>query len=114
MERGKKKGWIQPAVPLRDVPDAMRAQILPDPEKSMHCKPFEKFPEGVSEPDREALRIEGRRRIASDVFPAYLKLYAYFPRDYLPAARKDDRSVGVAGRARSTTRTRSGGTPRPT
>ncbi|HEV8230818.1 MAG TPA: DUF885 domain-containing protein [Thermoanaerobaculia bacterium] len=89
MERGKQKGWIYPAVPLREVPDAIRAQIHPDPEKSVHWKPFEKFPEGVPEPDREALRIEGRRRIANDVFPAYLKLYSYFTRDYLPAAKKE-------------------------
>jgi uncharacterized protein (DUF885 family) len=89
MERGRQKGWIYPAVPLRDVPDAIRAQIHPDPEKSVHWKPFEKFPEGVPEPDREALRIEGRRRIANDVFPAYLKLYTYFTRDYLPAAKKE-------------------------
>jgi uncharacterized protein (DUF885 family) len=89
MERGKQKGWTLPAVPLRDVPDAIRVQIFPDPEKSPHWKPFTRFPEGVSEADREALRIEGRRRIANDVFPAYLKLYTYFTRDYLPAARKE-------------------------
>ena len=89
MERGKEKGWIYPAVPLREVGDAIRAQISPNPEKSVHWKPFEKFAEGVPEPDREALRIEGRRRIANDVFPAYLKLYAYFTRDYLPAAKKE-------------------------
>jgi len=89
MERGKEKGWIHPGVPLREVGDAIRAQIHPDPEKSVHWKPFEKFPEVVPEPDREALRIEGRRRIANDVFPAYLKLYAYFTRDYLPVAKKE-------------------------
>ena len=88
MEEGRKKGWTQPAVPLRDVPDAVRAQIHPDPEKSVHWKPFEKFPESVSQPDRDALRIEGRRRIAGEVFPAYQKLYAYLLRDYLPAGRK--------------------------
>jgi uncharacterized protein (DUF885 family) len=43
----------------------------------------------VAEPDREALRIEGRRRIANDVFPAYLKLFTFFTRDYLPAAKKE-------------------------
>ena len=89
MEEGRKKGWVQPAVPLRDVPDAVRAQIHADPEKSIHWKPFAKFPEGVSQPDRDALRIEGRRRIAVEVFPAYQKLYAYLLRDYLPAARKE-------------------------
>jgi uncharacterized protein (DUF885 family) len=89
MEEGRKKGWTQPAVPLRDVPDAVRAQIHPDPEKSVHFKPFEKFPEGVAQPDRDALRIEGRRRIAVEVFPAYQKLYAYLLRDYLPAGRKE-------------------------
>ena len=89
MERGREKGWIHPAVPLREVGDAIRAQISSDPEKSVHFKPFEKFPEGVLEPDREALRIEGRRRIANNVFPAYLKLYTYFIRDYLPAAKKE-------------------------
>jgi uncharacterized protein (DUF885 family) len=89
MERGKEKGWVLPAVPLREVPDAVRAQIFPDPEKSAHWKPFTRFPEGVSEADREALRIEGRRRIANDAFPAYLKLYTYLTRDYLPSARKE-------------------------
>jgi uncharacterized protein (DUF885 family) len=89
MERGREKGWIHPAVPLREVGDAIRAQISSDPEKSVHFKAFEKFPEGVPEPDREALRIEGRRRIANDVFPAYLKLYTYFTRNYLPAAKKE-------------------------
>jgi uncharacterized protein (DUF885 family) len=90
MERGRETGWIYPAVPLREVGDAVRAQISPDPEKSVHFKPFSKFPDAVPEPDREALRIEGRRRIANDVFPAYLKLYAYFTRDYLPAAAKKE------------------------
>jgi len=89
LQRGKEKGWIHPAVPLREVGDMIRAQISSDPEKSVHFKPFEKFPEGVPDPDREALRIEGRRRIANDVFPAYLKLYAYFTREYLPAAKKE-------------------------
>ena len=89
MEEGRKKGWTQPAVPLRDVPDAVRAQIHSDPEKSVHWKPFEKFPDAVAQPDRDALRIEGRRRIAVEVFPAYQKLYAYLLRDYLPAGRKE-------------------------
>ncbi|HEY6066069.1 MAG TPA: DUF885 domain-containing protein, partial [Thermoanaerobaculia bacterium] len=89
MERGKEKGWMPPAVPLREVGDMIRAQINSDPEKSVHFQPFQKFPDTVSEPDRDALRIEGRRRIANDVFPAYLKLYAYFTRDYLPAAKKE-------------------------
>jgi uncharacterized protein (DUF885 family) len=89
LQRGKEKGWIHPAVPLREVGDMIRAQISSDPEKSVHFKPFDKFPEGVPDPDREALRIEGRRRIANDVFPAYLKLYAYFTREYLPAAKKE-------------------------
>lgn len=89
MERGRERGWIQPAIPLREVPDAIRAQIHPDPEKSVHWKPFAKFPDGVPEPEREALRIEGRRRIANEVFPAYLALYTYFARTYLPAARKE-------------------------
>jgi len=89
MTKGKEKGWMPPAIPLRDVPDAIRAQIFPDPEKSPHFQPFTTFPEGVSDADREALRIEGRRRIANEVFPAYLKLYTFFTRDYLPSARKD-------------------------
>jgi uncharacterized protein (DUF885 family) len=89
LKRGMEKGWIHPAVPLREVGDAIRAQISPDPEKSVHFKPFTKFPEAVAEPDREALRIEGRRRIANDVFPAYLKLFTFFTRDYLPAAKKE-------------------------
>jgi uncharacterized protein (DUF885 family) len=76
-------------VPLREVPAAMQAQIHDAPEKSAHWKPFEKFPDGVPEAEREALRAEGRQRIAGAVIPAYRRLYEYFTTKYLPAARKE-------------------------
>ncbi|MFN2386919.1 MAG: DUF885 family protein [Thermoanaerobaculia bacterium] len=89
MERGRQTGWILPAVPLRDVPASMKEQVHEAPEKSVHWKPFEKFPEAVPEAEREALRSEARKRIAGDVIPAYRKLHGYFTGTYLPAARKD-------------------------
>ena len=89
MERGRQSGWIVPAVPIRDVPAAMKEQIPETPEKSVHWKPFEKFPDAIPEAEREGLRAEGRKRIAGDVIPAYRRLHDYFVEKYLPAARKD-------------------------
>jgi len=89
MERGREKGWILPAVPVLGVPDAIAAQVHDSPEKSVHWKPLETFPEGIAASERERLRSEGRRRIAEDVIPAYRKLHGYFVSEYLPAARKE-------------------------
>ncbi|MBC8647454.1 MAG: DUF885 domain-containing protein, partial [Thermoanaerobaculia bacterium] len=89
MERGRQGGWIVPAVPIRDVPASMKEQVHDAPEKSVHWKPFEKFPDAVPEAEREALRAEGRKRIAGDVIPAYRRLHDYFVQKYLPAARKE-------------------------
>jgi uncharacterized protein (DUF885 family) len=89
MERGRQTGWVLPAVPIRDVPASMKEQVHEAPEKSVHWKPFENFPDSVPEAEREALRAEGRKRIAGDVIPAYRRLHDYFVGKYLPAARKD-------------------------
>jgi uncharacterized protein (DUF885 family) len=88
MRRGIEKRWIPPAMPMRDVPAMIRAQVV-DAEKSVHFQPFAKFPDAVPESARPALVEEGRRVIEAEVVPAYRRLEEFVAKTYLPALRKD-------------------------
>ena len=90
MERGRQSGWIVPAVPIRDVPAAMKEQVAETPEKSVHWKPFEKFPDTVPEAERERSARGGpqTRSPATSYRPTAVST-TISSSTYLPAARKD-------------------------
>ena len=87
MREGVKTGHMPPRVLMQRVPVQIAAQIVDDPEKSPFYRPFAKFPAGVSEAERDALRAEARQVIAERIVPAYRGLLRYFERDYLPRTR---------------------------
>jgi uncharacterized protein (DUF885 family) len=88
MRRGIEKGWVPAQAPMAGVPEMIRAHTV-DAEKSVHFRPFQKFPEGVPEASRRALADEGRRVITGEVVPAYLRFGEFVEKTYLPALRKD-------------------------
>jgi uncharacterized protein (DUF885 family) len=89
MRRGIEMKWVQPEVPLRSVIDQIEGQTADDPARSPLFKPFASFPQEVSDPNRERLSREGRRRISESVMPALKKLASFFKETYLPAARRE-------------------------
>jgi len=89
LERARESRWTLPAVPLAGVPDAIRAQTVATPEESEHFRPFRSFPPAVAGGVRDDLAQEARRRIASEVVPAYRRLLEHFVGEYLPAARPE-------------------------
>ena len=94
LRRGIDIGWVQPAVPLRGVPEQIEAQITTDPTKSLFYGPFTRIPATIPESDRERLRAAGRAAIANGIVPA-LTRFRDFVRDvYLPAGRT--RAIGVS------------------
>jgi uncharacterized protein (DUF885 family) len=87
-------GWVQPAVPLRGVPEQIEAQITSDPTKSLFYGPFNRMPAAIPEADREHLRAAGRAAIANGIVPAFTRFRDFVRDVYLPAGRA--RSIGVS------------------
>ncbi|MFZ5637267.1 MAG: DUF885 domain-containing protein [Pseudomonadota bacterium] len=87
LREGAKTGNMPPRVLMQRVPGQIAAQIVDDPEKSPFYRPFAKFPAGVADAERDALRAEAKRSIVEGIVPAYRRLLAYFERDYLPRTR---------------------------
>lgn len=99
MRRGIETGWVQPAVPLRSLASQIEGQITDDPLKNPLYKPFESFPQDVSEADRARLAEAGKRAVAESFVPAMKKFDAFVKETYLPAARKEIGASGLPGGA---------------
>ena len=84
LEEGIKTRWVQPAGPLSSIPKQISGQLTADATDSPLFKPFEDFPESISEEDQTRLRAAGKEAIAQKVFPAMLKLKKFVEDDYLP------------------------------
>ncbi len=87
LQEGVKDGNLPPRVLMQRVPAQIAGQVVDDPTKSAFYKPFLKFPDSISQADRDKLQAQARQVIAEDVVPAYRKLQTYFNDQYLPKTR---------------------------
>jgi uncharacterized protein (DUF885 family) len=87
MREGIRQKNMPPKILMQRVPAQIAAQIVDDPGASPFYRPFNKFPDGIAESDRNALREEARRVISGSVVPAFRKFAKFFDKDYLPHAR---------------------------
>jgi uncharacterized protein (DUF885 family) len=87
LREGLRTGFTLPRVVLEGYDVTIRAHAMVEPEKSVFWAPFETFPPGVPEPERESLRAAGRAAVGDAVLPAYRSLLDFFTREYLPGAR---------------------------
>jgi uncharacterized protein (DUF885 family) len=87
MREGIKQKNMPPKILMQRVPAQIAAQIVDDPAKSPFYRPFNKFPDGIPESERIALRDEAMRTIRDDVVPAFRKFAKFFDKDYLAHAR---------------------------
>ena len=88
LQEGVKDGNLPPRVLMQRVPAQIAGQVVDDPTKSAFYKPFLKFPDSISQSDRDKLQAQARQVIADDVVPAYRKLQTYFNDQYLPRTRE--------------------------
>jgi uncharacterized protein (DUF885 family) len=88
MREGVKAGSMPPKVLMQRVPRQIAAQIVEDPTQSPFYGAFQKFRDGVPEPDRAALQAEAQRIIRDRIVPAYRALQTYFNNEYLPKTRE--------------------------
>jgi uncharacterized protein (DUF885 family) len=92
MRAGIKERIVQPKATMLRVPAQIEKQIVPKPELSSFFKPFQKFPDAISAPDRTVLVANARRAIETTVIPGFRRFHEFFTKEYLPACFDD---VGV-------------------
>ena len=92
MEKGMAAGMTPPAITLRDLPGQAQAQAVLDPIQSPMLEAFTRFPDGIAEVDRAALRARAVQAYEQSVRPGFTKLHAFLTTRYLPACRQ---TVGV-------------------
>ena len=100
MQEGVSGGNLPPRVLMQRVPAQIAGQVVDDPTKSAFYKPFLKFPDSISQAERDRLQTEAKRILANDVVPAYRKFQTYFNDQYLPKTRESIAAVDLPdGRA---------------
>lgn len=89
LEEGLKRGYSQPRIALRDVPQQIANLIPAEAEKSALMQPFREFPASFPETERKALTERAKTIYVGAVAPAFQRLHDYFEKTYLPACREE-------------------------
>jgi uncharacterized protein (DUF885 family) len=87
MREGRRLGMTVPQVTLAGYEATIAGHVVDDVTRSVFWPPFDRFPPGVPEADRERLRAAGRAAIALAVIPAYRSFLTFMTREYIPGAR---------------------------
>jgi uncharacterized protein (DUF885 family) len=87
MRLGIRRGFTVPRAVLAGYDRTMSAHVVDDATKSVFFKPFEHFPTGMPEAERERLRGAGREAILGSIVPGYRNLLDFYTTEYLPHTR---------------------------
>lgn len=87
MRAGIERGFVLPKVAAKDIERSVKPHIVTDADESLFFKPFEKFPERISEGDRQRLSQAGRDAIMNSVVPGFESLLKFLQDEYVPASR---------------------------
>jgi len=88
MRIGLERGMTVPKVTLEGYEKSISTHVVEDPTESVFWKPFESFPVGVPESDRERLRAEGRRAVMEGAVAGYRAFLEFMTEEYIPNARE--------------------------
>jgi uncharacterized protein (DUF885 family) len=88
LKEGLRKGYTQPKVTMRDVPEQIAALVPEDPMKSTLLEAFTEFPPSIGEADRTRLAAQAIQIYSNGVRPIFLKLRDYVANTYVPACRE--------------------------
>jgi uncharacterized protein (DUF885 family) len=92
-ERGRKEGYVPPAILMERIPDQIATQLVEEGADSPFYEDFADMPASISEEDQRRLREQAVKTIDEVVVPAYRDLARYFEKTYLPASRE---SIGLS------------------
>jgi uncharacterized protein (DUF885 family) len=89
MREGIKKGMMPPKIILEHIPKTIESLIAEDINDSKLYEPFKKYPQVLSEAEKQRLTETGRAAIKESVRPAYQELLKFIKEDYISAGRDD-------------------------
>ena len=87
MRLGVGSGYLPPMVTLAGIEEGIETHVVDDPASSAFFIPFESFPAGIVQAERERLVNSALEIIRTFVIPAYRTLLKFVQEEYLPAAR---------------------------
>ena len=87
MREGVRRSMTLPSVIMQRYNEPLEAQIVDDPERSLLYGPLRKFPQSVSEKDRERLQVAARKAITDSVVPGYKRILKFMKEEYVANCR---------------------------
>ncbi|HEX2763924.1 MAG TPA: DUF885 domain-containing protein [Allosphingosinicella sp.] len=95
--QGMAAGVVETKLTIANVIDQLDLQLGQKVEDSPFYAPTQKFPDSVSEPDRNRLRAAYRASIEQQIYPSYRRLRDFLKSEYLPKAREGVGLVNMKG-----------------
>lgn len=92
-ERGRRAGYMPPAILMQRVTDQIAAQLVEKAEDSPFFAAFSNMPDSIPPAEQERLRQRATAVIDDEIVPAYRRFSRYFAGTYLPASRD---SIGAS------------------
>src|SRR5213594_729513 len=92
MRLGVREKQVLPRIIVEKIVPQLRAQMVPEPEKSVFYEPINSTSKEVSAEDARHLREKGTDVIQGSIVPSYEKLARFVEEEYLPASRSE---VGI-------------------
>src|SRR5262249_10535668 len=99
LQEGLKRGYTQPKITLRDVPQQIADLAPDDPLKSPLLDPFTDFPAAIPEADRARLIQRAREIYTSSLAPAIRRFHKFIADAYLPSCRDSIASTAIPNAA---------------
>ena len=87
MREGMAKQLVLPKVLVEKMLPQLKSQIVADPAQSGFYVPVKNFPANFSEADRARFTEAYRKMVAEKITPAFMRLYTFIEKEYLPSAR---------------------------
>jgi uncharacterized protein (DUF885 family) len=92
LEQGLEMGWVRPQVVLDNYTASIDAHIVDDVTESLLFEPFQEFPSGIDEQDRERLKTQAIGILETDVIPEFQRLSNFLTEVYIPGASE---TIGI-------------------
>jgi uncharacterized protein (DUF885 family) len=89
MRKGMAAGLMPPKILLEKVVTQANGIATTPVDQTPFVRPFDKFPDAISEADRKRLREAGLAAVKDSVLPAYVKFTAFVRDEYAPKGRTE-------------------------
>jgi uncharacterized protein (DUF885 family) len=92
LQAGLDQGVSQPKVIFKGYESTYDSHILADYEESFFYQPLAQLPDNITGPQKDSLRLRGKKAIEEMVVPQFRRIKDFFENTYIPAARN---TIGV-------------------